>query len=120
MANKTVILLEIFSFGLINFGDLSTTFFIQRFLTILFFSYKTHFLKFLFLGLTFFYNYAFNHTSHPTDSDSSTSISRRLTIKRRRPEERLGAIEVIRSESISLTFKVIQSPNNNLSLCDTV
>jgi len=37
---KTIILLENFSFGLINFVNLSTTFFIQRFLTFLFFHKK--------------------------------------------------------------------------------
>jgi len=49
---NTVILLGNFSFDLINFVNLSTTFFIQRFLTI--FSLKTRFLTFLFLESTFF------------------------------------------------------------------
>ena len=37
---KTVILLKNFSFGLINFVDLSTTFFIQRFFTFFIFFHK--------------------------------------------------------------------------------
>src|SRR6218665_2889575 len=51
---KAVILLKKFSFGLINFVNLSTTFFIQRFLTFLIFIIKTAFLTFLFLWSTFF------------------------------------------------------------------
>jgi len=52
---KTVILLRNFSFGLINFVNLST-FFIQRFSTFFIFFIKTRFLKvFLFWGLMFFF-----------------------------------------------------------------
>src|SRR6218665_1086289 len=51
---KTVILLRNFSFVFINFDNLSTTFYIQRFLTFLFFHKKRVFNVFLFLGSTFF------------------------------------------------------------------
>ena len=55
---KTVILLKNFSFGLINFVDLSTKFFIQRFLRIFIFFIKTRFLTFFILGVNVFYIYA--------------------------------------------------------------
>ena len=48
---KTVILLGNFSFGLINFVNLSTTFIIQRFLTFFIFFIKTRFLTFFILGV---------------------------------------------------------------------
>ena len=51
---KTVILLGNFSFGLIYFVNLSTTFFIQCFLTFFIFFIKNAFLTFLFLESTFF------------------------------------------------------------------
>src|SRR6218665_2858061 len=57
---KTVILLRNVSFGFINFVNLSTSFFIQLFLTFLYFFIKNAFLRFfLFLRLTFFYIYAY-------------------------------------------------------------
>src|SRR6218665_1271440 len=53
---KTVILLGNFSFGLITFVNLSTPFFIQRFLTFfLYFFIKTRFFTFFILGINVFY-----------------------------------------------------------------
>src|SRR6218665_355339 len=48
---KTAILLRNVSFGLINIVNLSTTFFIQRFLTFFIFFVKNAFLKFFILGV---------------------------------------------------------------------
>src|SRR6218665_149214 len=54
---KTVILLGNFSFGLITFVNLSTPFFIQRFLMFLFFI-KTCVFTFFILGINVFYIFA--------------------------------------------------------------
>src|SRR6218665_2170415 len=51
---KTVILQGNFSLGLINFVNLSRTFFIQRFLTFFIFSIKTRFLTLFILGVNVF------------------------------------------------------------------
>ena len=59
---KTVILLWNFSFGLINFVNLSTTFFIQRFLKFFYFFIKNAFLTFFILGVNVFIHvYAVTH-----------------------------------------------------------
>jgi len=57
----TVILLRNLLFSLINFVNLSTTFFVQRFLTFLFFSEKTRFLTFFILGVNVFYIYDYDY-----------------------------------------------------------
>src|SRR6218665_3790958 len=60
MHTKTVILLENFSFDLNNCVYLSSTFFIQHFLTFfLLFSLKTAFSTFFILGVNVFYIYDF-------------------------------------------------------------
>src|SRR6218665_444344 len=51
---KRVILLGIFSFGLRDVVNLSTTFFIQRFFTFFYFFIKTRFLTFFILGVNVF------------------------------------------------------------------
>ena len=56
---KTVILLVNFSFVLINFINLSSTCFIQRFLTFFNFLIKNAFLTFFILGVNVFYIYGF-------------------------------------------------------------
>ena len=58
---KTVILLgNFFLFALGDVVNLSTTFFIQRFLRFLFFFIKNAFLTFFILGVNVFYIYGFN------------------------------------------------------------
>jgi len=61
---KTVILVRNFSIGLINFVNLSTTFFIQRFLRFFYFFIKIVFLTFFILV---FYIYVLNCMSKPID-----------------------------------------------------
>ena len=54
---RTVILLRNFSFGLINFVNLSTMFFIQGFFTFFIIFIKNAFLMFFILEVNFFYIY---------------------------------------------------------------
>jgi len=74
---KTVILPKKFSFGLINFVNLSTTFFIQGFLTFFYFFHKNAFLTFFIPGVNVLYIYGSNHWpgQDTTDLDmTSTSL----------------------------------------------
>ena len=54
MLSCTVILLVNFSFGLINFVNLSTTFFIQSFFNVFYFFHKNAFLTFFILEVNVF------------------------------------------------------------------
>jgi len=72
---KTVILLNNFSFGLINFFNLSTTFFIQRFEEFFYFFIKVAFFNVCYSwGQRFFYIYGPNHLLRLLESFSPLNL----------------------------------------------
>ena len=81
---RTVILPGNFSFGLINFVNLSTTFFLQRFLMFFIYFIKNAFLMFFFIlgGQRFFYIYAQNQLNIPRTYELHADIPAVLNLFR--------------------------------------